>query len=136
MRWRRPLGLAIAGLALALFALPAHADDWGNCHHFGDYQHGIDHCSAIIDAGADTEKNIAKAYAIRGYIYSFKGDIDQAISDYDRAIALHPTYAAYYHRGLAYRGKNDHDRAIKDWDRAIAIDPKRWETLFYSRLHP
>ncbi len=129
MAWRRPFGLAIAGVAL--FALPAHAD-WGNCHPLGNFQHGIDACSAIIDAGTDTAKNIARAHNIRGRVYSRMDDIDRAISDYDRSIALHPTYEAYFDRGAAYTYlKRDHDRAIKDWDRAIALRPK----LAFSYLH-
>jgi tetratricopeptide (TPR) repeat protein len=50
-----------------------------------------------------------------------KGKHDEAIADYDKAIALDPSFAlAYSNRGLAYAKKGDVDRAIADYDKAIA----------------
>jgi tetratricopeptide (TPR) repeat protein len=53
-----------------------------------------------------------------------KGKYDDAIADYDKAIALDPNVAiAYTNRGLAYGQKREVDRAIADYTKAIAIDP-------------
>jgi tetratricopeptide (TPR) repeat protein len=53
-----------------------------------------------------------------------KGKHDEAIADYDKAIALDPNFAlAYSNRGLAYAKKGDVDRAIADYTKAIALDP-------------
>ena len=52
------------------------------------------------------------------------GDYADAISYYDRAIALDPDDAAAYHsRGIAKDGQGDYAGAIADYDRAIALDP-------------
>lgn len=52
------------------------------------------------------------------------GDIDGAIADFDRVIAINPRNAAAFNdRGTARHMKGDRDGAIADFDRAIAIDP-------------
>ena len=64
------------------------------------------------------------AYNNRGVTYVVKGDHDQAIQDYGKAIALNPDNAEpYCNRGIAYRKKGDHDQAIQDFDKAIALKP-------------
>jgi Tfp pilus assembly protein PilF len=53
-----------------------------------------------------------------------KGKYDDAIAEYDKAIALNPNVAlAYTNRGLAYAEKGEVDRAIADYTKAMAIDP-------------
>jgi predicted negative regulator of RcsB-dependent stress response len=60
----------------------------------------------------------------RGISFSFKGDFDSAISDYDQAIKLKPDYAdVYKYRGDAYSDKGRHDQAIADYDQAIKLKP-------------
>ncbi len=62
-----------------------------------------------------------------------KGDFDEAISDYNKAIEIGVNDAkAYYRRGLAYSKKGDIDRAITDYIKAIDIDPKLAEA-YYDR---
>jgi tetratricopeptide (TPR) repeat protein len=73
----------------------------------------------------------------RGNALRSKGRIDSAIADYDRAIALSPSYAAaFFGRGLAYEDKSQLDfdayvnegryenLAIADYDVAIRLNPK------------
>ena len=73
------------------------------------------------------------AYNNRGVAYGVKGDHDQAIQDYDKAIALNPDAAeAYNNRGVAYGVKGDHDQAIQDYDKAIALNPDDAEA-YYNR---
>lgn len=54
-----------------------------------------------------------------------KGELDQAISNYNKAIELNPRLAdAYNNRGLAYARKEQYDRAVGDFSRAVEIDPR------------
>ena len=53
-----------------------------------------------------------------------KGDIDLAIQDYGKAIALNPNFSnAYYNRGVTYNGKGDVDLAIQDYGKVIELNP-------------
>jgi tetratricopeptide (TPR) repeat protein len=62
-------------------------------------------------------------YTMRANIWrQEKGDYDTALGDYNEAIRLTPTAAAYNNRGLAWWDKKDHDRAIADYDEAIKLD--------------
>ncbi len=54
-----------------------------------------------------------------------KGDLEGAIADLDRAIAINPKYGdAYTWRGAAKGARGDVEGAIADFERAIAINPK------------
>jgi lipoprotein NlpI len=65
------------------------------------------------------------AYLARGVAQSKKRNIDGAISDYERALALDPGYPpAYVYRAGAYRAKHELARAMDDCDRAVALGPK------------
>jgi serine/threonine-protein kinase len=71
-----------------------------------------------------SELRDAKFYNSRGIAYGQKGQYDQAISDFNMAIALNPNdNKAYNNRGFAYRLKGQFGQAISDFNRAIEINP-------------
>jgi tetratricopeptide (TPR) repeat protein len=64
-------------------------------------------------------------YVGRGIAYANKGQYDQAISDYNKALEINPKDAvAYRERGDAYFYKGEYDSAISNFSKAIDIDPK------------
>ena len=69
----------------------------------------------------------ALAYNNRGYAYDDKGEYDQAIKDYGKAIELNPQYAlAYNNRGYAYmtRGNDgDYELAMNDFKTGLSLNP-------------
>ncbi|MGI9568857.1 MAG: tetratricopeptide repeat protein, partial [Desulfobulbia bacterium] len=67
--------------------------------------------------------------------YSNKGQFDEAISNYDRAIQLNPkNAAAYYNRGIAYAQLTDSGRAIADFTNAIKINKRLALAYAYRSL--
>jgi len=67
----------------------------------------------------------AMLYINRGNVYFSKNDLDSAISDYDRALAILPGNAGAYHcRATAWLLKKDYGRALADYTKAIILDPK------------
>src|SRR5258708_6136116 len=80
--------------------------------------------SAEADGITVIDPFTANAYTSRGLARYRKGDIDEAITDWDRAIRINPGLAAaYLDRGCAQYAKRDAQRAIADWNRALQINP-------------
>ncbi len=64
----------------------------------------------------------AEEYFERGYRAVEKGQLDDGIQHYSRAIQLQPDYAeAYNNRGTAYDSKGDYEAALDDYNQAIAL---------------
>ena len=54
------------------------------------------------------------------------GTNDQAIADYNQALAINPKLpGAYINRGEIYNQRRNYDQAISDFNQAIQIDPKK-----------
>lgn len=60
----------------------------------------------------------------RGVEHNKKGELDQAIASYSKAIVLKPDSAGlFFVRGRAYMEKQQFDSAIGDLSKAIALKP-------------
>jgi tetratricopeptide (TPR) repeat protein len=71
------------------------------------------------------ERGPAKTYLKQGNAELARGEFDQAILDYNRAIELNPQYAlAYCNRGNAKTAKGDSDGGIADYNCAIQVNPQ------------
>lgn len=81
------------------------------------YHNGTAACGQVADP--------AMVYVKKGNILLAKGDLDGAISNFNKAIELKPTLAAaYLNRGYARRAQGDLNKAIEDYDRATELDPR------------
>jgi hypothetical protein len=68
--------------------------------------------------------SFSEAYDNRGQALEKTGQIDRAIADYDKAIALAPSdYEVYDIRGQAFHKMGQLERAIADYSSAIALNP-------------
>lgn len=68
--------------------------------------------------------NVATAYNNRGDAYKGQKNIQQAISDFDKAIEINPNFEeAYNNRGIAYKDQGNIQQAISDYSRAIKANP-------------
>ena len=78
-------------------------------------------CTKIFDLEQEPHEK-ARAYVQRGIAYLYKGDFDQAITDFTKALELKDNYAeAYCERGIAYSVKDDLNRAIADFTKALEL---------------
>lgn len=69
----------------------------------------------------------AKKYFKEGLVYNNKGEIDNAIKSYTKAIKHNPNdYWAYVWRGLAYYEQGKYDKAIGDFTEAIKLRPNNF----------
>jgi len=67
----------------------------------------------------------AKFYLDRGNSYFKKGQLDQAIADYTKALEINPRLAiAYAQRGNIYNEKGQLDRVLADYNKALEINQK------------
>jgi len=113
-----------AALQLALALPPARADPVADCNQDKDRERCIRGCTAYIESSRDP-KGLANAYHNRAVARMQEGDVDRAIADYDKAVAVMPHYAdVYYNRGIAYAMKGDISRAIIDYGKAIDNNPR------------
>ncbi len=65
-----------------------------------------------------------RAHYNLGNAYGNKGNHDQAILEYTKAIELEPNYAeAYNNLGSAYGNKGNYDQAILEYTKAIELNP-------------
>jgi tetratricopeptide (TPR) repeat protein len=73
----------------------------------------------------DLDPKLADAYYALGLAWAHKGDHDQAIVDYDQAIALNQTSADFYNaRSASWKAKGNRERAEADRKTAASLGGK------------
>ncbi|TIO74787.1 MAG: tetratricopeptide repeat protein [Mesorhizobium sp.] len=79
--------------------------------------------SKMLEAAQATDPRVLSAVQ-SGDTFSDAGKYDQAIAEYEKAIALDPNSPlAYFGRGKAWAAKRAYDLAIADYDRVIQLVP-------------
>ena len=74
----------------------------------------------------------ATRYALRALAYAKQGDLDRALSDYDRAVTSHGgIFWIQMQRGDAYFLAGDDDEALESYDDAVALVPASAMALIY-----
>jgi tetratricopeptide (TPR) repeat protein len=78
-------------------------------------------------------KRVYIAYINRGMAFHKMGRLDEALADYDKAIALYPSlHIAYYNRGVVFSQMGQLDRALADYNAAIALNPS-YDIAYHNR---
>jgi tetratricopeptide (TPR) repeat protein len=89
----------------------------------GDTASTIAACSAIIQSGHATTRNLALAFANRGQAYRAGGQFELAIQDYEQAVRLVPDDGQLLKgRGEVYAKMHLYWQAIGDFDTALRRD--------------
>jgi energy-converting hydrogenase Eha subunit A len=98
-------------------------------HQIALWRDSVSLWTAVIEKEPE---GVPLAYNNRGMVFLKVGQFNKAIPDFDKAIALDPSYAkAYYNRGSAFEQMGDFDKAIADYKRTIALDPLYYEAYYY-----
>ena len=72
----------------------------------------------------------AQGYATRGQALAKSGKTEEALAEFERALALDPyNVQALYGRGLIYQGEKKHQQAIEDFSAANGLKPQQIEPL-------
>ena len=59
-----------------------------------------------------------------GVLYDGRGLHDKALEEYERAVAINPTFAdAHSNLGVSYKRKGNHEKAIEEYEKALAGNP-------------
>jgi tetratricopeptide (TPR) repeat protein len=74
-------------------------------------------------AGLGFEAN-ATLHNMLGLVLLKQGKLDEAASEFNQAIALHPDFVYHYNLGLLLQLQNKLDEAAAECRRAIALDPR------------
>jgi tetratricopeptide (TPR) repeat protein len=91
-------------------------------------------CTDAIARSWSTEGEIAIAYRNRGTLRSARGEPEQAIADFTRAIKADPNYAAAYNdRGVAYSSLHRSADATRDYTKALALKPDNTDQILFNR---
>jgi protein O-mannosyl-transferase len=68
------------------------------------------------------------AYNNIGFADAKEGELDDAISEYERALDINPNYSdAHYNLGFAFQQKGQFADAVMQYERAIEIEPDNFE---------
>src|SRR2546429_3191166 len=125
--WQTIAGTAFTAGLLVMAPALAQAQqqvDWCTGKSGATLEQQVSGCTALIESGNYTGKNLAIVFYDRGIAYYAKKDYESAIADHTEAIRLNPNYAfAFNNRGNAYYAKKDYARASPDYTEASHRDP-------------
>lgn len=106
-------------------AVPAEATDLARCKdvELADKER-IAACTSVIESGLVVGQDLARIFAIRGNVHSAERNYEDAIKDYDQALALKESWGVLTLRGMAYSKMGAYDAAISDCGRALQLLPE------------
>jgi tetratricopeptide (TPR) repeat protein len=85
------------------------------------WDQAIAECTRRIDFGEGDRVDTAYSYWARGHAHLRKGENEQALADYGRAIELDPTPDRYYERGELYQSMLHYKEAVVDYLKAAEL---------------
>lgn len=119
----RALGAALVMCALTPIPSNAQADIRETCVN-GTARAAVAACTAMLESRGLNDSDKASAYLNRGNAFDNLGDLEGALKDYDRALAVNPRSAQVHrNRGAALNRRGRFEEAFKDFDAAVLLQP-------------
>src|SRR4030042_2645097 len=108
-------------------------NEWQHQLHYGDeaflvyspsmFGQEISDYSEAVKINPAYALAYAVAYNRKALDYVIKGQLDQAISNFNKALEINPRLAdTYNNRGVIYRDKGQYNQAISDFNKALEIN--------------
>ena len=79
------------------------------------------------------DKNLVRAYYLRGFAYKEMGDTAKAVSSFNTVVDLSPDYDAFIQLGNIYAARNN-PLAVQYYNNALKIEPNSTEALYNRGL--
>jgi tetratricopeptide (TPR) repeat protein len=115
-------------------ARAARRGDWNACT-VEDPGRSLESCRSSLGTVSRGARGRAAAPLADGLSRAWTGDVEGAMTAFDRAIELSPrSSSAYLNRGLAWRRRGDLDRALADLDRAVLYAPGDARAYYHRGL--
>ena len=82
-----------------------------------DFQKAVTYYTKAIELNPET----AEAYVNRGAAYESMDDLDRALEDFNKSLALEPKSEGYNNRANVYFKRRDYDQAVQDYSKALEL---------------
>ena len=93
----------------------------------------LEPCDYALDFGTLSLADRAATYSNRGIIRAATEDINAALADYEKAMAISPnTPEVYVNRGNAYFLDRDYAMALEDYDRSVELGISELHIVRYN----
>ncbi len=115
---RSPMYRTISWVVMSILLITL---SWLTVRQIGIWNNSIIFWNHVI---AQEPTRFPLAYNNRGIAYENQGRLKEALDDFNRAIAVNPSYVdAYYNRGKAFDAMGERDAAIADFDKVLDLNP-------------
>lgn len=94
--------------------------------------HRLDEALEVYRAGAKDANGLEFLFYSANVLRTMKR-VDEALAEYDRAIAAKPDYFFFrYHQSNYYRELGMHEQAVRSMDILLSQEPKRYDYMFHK----
>jgi tetratricopeptide (TPR) repeat protein len=93
----------------------------------------LDDARRHFDWAIERDPSLAEAHVARGALHLGQENLEQALQDAERALAIDPTSQAHLLRGEALRLMGRYEEALAAFDSALALNGRLREATFQSR---
>lgn len=98
-----------------------------------DFSRDASACDAALKTQSMTERDRVATYVNRGVVLNRAGSLDDALGDFNRAIAQDGDLAeAFLNRGNTYYLMRRYDEAIADYEAALGFDLEKAHVAWYN----